>query len=115
MAARNIHLSKRLLGALPLLALASTGTVWPQALFPLMTEIPVSVTSGTLASPRVSVLPNGGFVAAWTADGQRPHSHRAIRARFFAPNGTPRSGEIDLHQPADQYLDDLAAAADGGF
>ncbi len=116
MAACYIHLSKRLLGALPLLALASAGTVWPQPLLPSMSEIPVSLTGGTLASPRVSVLPNGGFVAAWTADDrQRPHSHVAIRARFFAPNGTPRSGEIDLLQPADQFLDDLATDDDGGF
>ncbi|HEV3076664.1 MAG TPA: hypothetical protein VHB47_19730 [Thermoanaerobaculia bacterium] len=116
MAARNVRLLKGVLGVLPLLAVASAGVLESQPLLPSGREIPVSLSGGRFEGPRVAVLPNGGFVAAWTvADRRTPHSRTLIRARFFARDGTARSGEIDLHEPANPDLGTLAVAADLGF
>src|SRR5262249_9114113 len=46
---------------------------------------------------RIAATPDGGMVVAWSADrtagAQGP---RSLTARFFAPDGTPRSDELSL-------------------
>lgn len=71
---------------------------------------PQSVTGdlgddGRQDTPSLAMAPDGSFAAVWdTEDGI--DGFLGVFARFFAPDGTPRSGKIALSQPrgADQFL-----------
>jgi hypothetical protein len=56
-------------------------------------------------SPSLAMAPDGSFAAVWDAN-DGGGFFLGVWARYFAPDGTPRSGKIALSRPrgADQYL-----------
>jgi Ca2+-binding RTX toxin-like protein len=63
---------------------------------------------------QLAALPGGGFVAAWEQSGDAAAA--GVRARVFAADGTPASGELTLAGAnADRTLTDLVGLGNGGF
>ena len=80
---------------------------------PLGGEQLANVTeAGNQNNPVVAVQPDGTFMIAWESDGQ-DGSDATVIARFFASDGTPRSGEIQLNQTTAGDQEKLSATADG--
>jgi hypothetical protein len=105
---KTIH---RLLPLLLLLAAASL-----QAQIPLGPQFRVSLTGSlNLLSPRVAINASGEFVVLWYGPGDAVGG--ILRARRFATDGTPASGEIQVAEEVIDSEDNLAVALqdDGSF
>jgi protocatechuate 3,4-dioxygenase beta subunit len=84
---------------------------------PLAAEFPVNTTSAADQTvPSVAMLPNGGFVIAWTSNTQ-DGSGLGIYARRFDANANPITGEflINTTTAGDQTGVSLAIRPDGAF
>jgi hypothetical protein len=55
------------------------------------------ISSGNADRPDVATIPDGGFVAAWIAQG--------VRVRFYGPDGSPKGEEVPASLPAQAAAD----------
>lgn len=92
---------------------ASLGSVqlrrFDSALSPLGGQLQVNVnTPGIQGSPSVTIDPAGDFLVAWG-------DYDRIVARRYAPDGTPKSGEVQVNVAGDIFPPEVAADARGNF
>lgn len=83
---------------------------------PVGAEFGVNTTpDGGQYEPVVTVLSDGGFVIAWTADGQV--NGLDVFARRFDADGDPVGGEFQVNSTTDSFEDrpKIAALSSGGF
>ncbi|WP_050531879.1 M10 family metallopeptidase C-terminal domain-containing protein [Pseudaestuariivita atlantica] len=73
-----------------------------------------TTTQSYQSDPQVAGLPDGGFVVVWESEGN-DGSDDGIVMRIFNPNGTPRTGEINVNTTTigDQSDPEVAVLADG--
>ncbi|RYD67636.1 MAG: hypothetical protein EOP58_02655, partial [Sphingomonadales bacterium] len=89
----------------------------PQAAGPLTGEIRVnSFTTGAQLNPAITLLTGGGYVVAWTSEGQ-DGSGDGVYAQRYNADGTPAGVEFRIATTtlSDQRTPSLAALSDGGF
>lgn len=92
---------------------ASLGSVqlrrFDSALSPLGGQLQVNVnTPGSQGSPSVTTDPAGDFLIAWQDYGR-------IVARRYAPDGTPKSGEVQVNVAGGVFPPEVATDARGNF
>ncbi|MCT4608905.1 MAG: cadherin-like domain-containing protein [Pelagimonas sp.] len=75
-------------------------------------------SAGTVLNPKLTVLNNGNIVFTWdSVNGPDDTSNAGIRARIFAPDGTPVTDEfpVNISTEGGQVTPDVTPLADGGF
>ncbi|GHH76376.1 hypothetical protein GCM10018793_21920 [Streptomyces sulfonofaciens] len=77
-------------------------------------EFTVNATEGFHSSPAVSILADGSYLVAWTTDPSAIGGGR-LTFRFFAFDGTPRSGEIQPNVSGFQGANSVTLLDNGRF
>lgn len=74
-------------------------------------------TTGAQREPAVAEQPGGGFVVSWTRFAAPGDSDDSVAARFFAEDGRPIGGELQVntYTTEAQYGSAVASAAGGDF
>ena len=82
----------------------------PLAAAPPLSAGPI-VPVGAGGNPQVAVFADGAFIVVW--NGFRADNAGAIFGRLFDRTGAPRTGAVELLQPAGQILDSVATVPNG--